>query len=145
MTEPAKTLCSCMCCRSVLSDFLWPHGLQSTRFFGPWTFPGKNTGMGCHVLFQGILLTPGSRQCLLLSQVDSLPLSHPDWLYSKHMGFDSQLNKYSLVICLGQGTVFWTLEALNNLNFQRMYTSTFPLVIKSYSLWGISFFHISVR
>ena len=27
-----------------------PHGLQSTRLFRPWDFPGKSTGVGCHCL-----------------------------------------------------------------------------------------------
>ena len=42
---------------------------------GPWDFPGKSTGVGCHFLFQGIFLTQGSnpglphcRQMLLLSE-----------------------------------------------------------------------------
>ena len=35
-----------------------PHGLQpSARFLCPWDFPGKNTGVGCHSLLQGIFLT----------------------------------------------------------------------------------------
>ena len=41
------------------------------------TFPGKNTGVGCHVLIQGILPTQGSNPCLLRLlrwQVGSLPL-----------------------------------------------------------------------
>ena len=29
-------------------------GLLSTRLFCPWDFPDKNTGVGCHFLFQGI-------------------------------------------------------------------------------------------
>ena len=40
-------------------------------------FSGKNTGVGCHFLFQGIFLTQGSNQCLwhlLQWQADSLPL-----------------------------------------------------------------------
>ena len=28
-----------------------PHGLQPTRLLGPWDFPGKSTGVGCHCLF----------------------------------------------------------------------------------------------
>ena len=32
----------------VMSDSLWPHGLQSTRLLRPWDFPGKSTGVGCH-------------------------------------------------------------------------------------------------
>ena len=39
------------------STLLQPHGLQPTRLLCPWDFPGKNTGVGCHFLFQGIFLT----------------------------------------------------------------------------------------
>ena len=35
---------------SVVSDSLWPHGLQPTRLLRPWDFPGKSTGVGCHCL-----------------------------------------------------------------------------------------------
>ena len=58
-------------------------------FATPWTiahqaplsmgFPGKNTGMGCHLLLQGIFQTQGSNPRLLYllhGQADSLPL-HP--------------------------------------------------------------------
>ena len=34
--------------RSVVSDSSRPHGLQPTRLFRPWDFPGKSTGVGCH-------------------------------------------------------------------------------------------------
>ena len=36
--------------RSVVSDSLWPHGLQPTRLLCPWDFPGKSTGVGCHCI-----------------------------------------------------------------------------------------------
>ena len=36
------------------------HGLQPARFLCPWNYLGKNTGVGCHFLFQGIFLTQGS-------------------------------------------------------------------------------------
>ena len=39
-------------------DFL--HGLQPTRFLCPWNSQGKNTGVGCHPLLQGIFPTQGS-------------------------------------------------------------------------------------
>ena len=42
----------------------------------PLGFPGKNTGVGCHFLFQGIFLTQGSNPHLLHCQVDSFLLSH---------------------------------------------------------------------
>ena len=43
--------------------------------FFPWDFPGENTGVGCHSLFQGIFPGQGSNSCLLHWQVGSLPLS----------------------------------------------------------------------
>ena len=42
----------------------------------PWGFPGKNTGVGFHVLLQGIFLIQRSNPCLLHWQVDFLPLDH---------------------------------------------------------------------
>ena len=36
--------------RSVVSNPQRPHGLQPTRLFRPWYFPGKSTGVGCHCL-----------------------------------------------------------------------------------------------
>ena len=45
---------------SVVSNSLRPHGLQPTRLLSPWDSPGKNTGVGCHFLLQGIFWTQGS-------------------------------------------------------------------------------------
>ena len=44
---------------------LQSHGLQPTRLLCPQDFPGKNTGMGCHFLFQEIFLTQGLNPGLL--------------------------------------------------------------------------------
>ena len=57
-------------------DSLWPHGLQPTRLLCSWDFPRKNTRVGGHAFFQGMLLTQGSNLHLLHQQVDSLLLSH---------------------------------------------------------------------
>ena len=67
--------CCCLVTRSCLA-LLQPHGLQSTRLLCLWDFPGKNTGVGCHFLLQGIFLTQGSNLCLLHWQVGSFPLNH---------------------------------------------------------------------
>ena len=40
-------------------------GLQPTRLLNPWDFLGKNTGVGCHALLQGIFPTQESNQHLL--------------------------------------------------------------------------------
>ena len=44
---------------SVKSDSLWPYGLQPTRLLCPSDSPGKNTGVVCHALLQGIFPTQG--------------------------------------------------------------------------------------
>ena len=41
-----------------------------------WDSPGKNSGVGCHFLLQGIFLTQGLNLRLLHWQADSLLLSH---------------------------------------------------------------------
>ena len=53
------------CDQSVVSDSLQPRGLLC-----PWDFPGKNTGVCCHFLFQGIFQTQGS----------NLGLPHCRWI-----------------------------------------------------------------
>ena len=45
---------------SVMSIFLRSHGLYPVRLLCPWDSPGKNTGVGCHSLLQGIFQTQGS-------------------------------------------------------------------------------------
>ena len=51
--------------RSVVSGCLGCHGLWPASLLCPWNFPGKNTGVGCHALFQGIFLTQGLNPRLL--------------------------------------------------------------------------------
>ena len=80
-TKSRSTLCNPM-------DYSLPGSLS------PWDFPGKNTGVGCHFLPQRIFLTQGSNPCLLLWQVDSLPLSHPFTI--QYMDNNSQLRKIFL-------------------------------------------------
>ena len=43
---------------------LWTPWTLAHRFLCPWSFPGKNTGVGCHFLLQGIFQTQGSNRCL---------------------------------------------------------------------------------
>ena len=47
---------------------LWPHGLEPARLLCLWDFSGKDTGVGCHFLFQGIFLTQGLNPHLLLGR-----------------------------------------------------------------------------
>ena len=43
----------CMLSCSLLPDSLWPLKLQSSRLLCLWTFPGKNTEVGCYFLLEG--------------------------------------------------------------------------------------------
>ena len=51
--------------RSVMSDCLRPHGLSPARLLCPWNSEGRNTGVGCHALLQGIFPSQGSNPGLL--------------------------------------------------------------------------------
>ena len=54
-----------MLSHSIMSNSLRPRGLQPAMVICLWNSPGKNTGVGCHVLLQGIFLTQGWNSCLL--------------------------------------------------------------------------------
>ena len=50
-------VCVCVCvlnCFSLVQLLATP---WAARLLYPWDFPGKNTGVGCHFLIQGIFLT----------------------------------------------------------------------------------------
>ena len=68
-----------MCVCSVLPDSvtLWTVARQAPLSMG---FPGKNTGVGCHLLLQRVFLAQGLNPCFLLLlhwQAGSLPLVPP--------------------------------------------------------------------
>ena len=59
-----------------MSNSVWPNGQQPTRLLCPWDSLGKNTGVGCHALLQGIFLTLGSNPDLLHCRQILYQLSH---------------------------------------------------------------------
>ena len=63
---------------SVVSDSLRPYGLWPARLLCPWNFPGKNTGVDCHSLLQGIFLTQGLNLGLLHCRQIPYHLSHQE-------------------------------------------------------------------
>ena len=62
-----------MLSHSGVSDSLQPQGLQPSRFLWAQDSPGKNTGVHCHVLLQGIFPTQELNLVLPPLQADSLP------------------------------------------------------------------------
>ena len=49
--------------RLIVSDSLQTHGLWPSRLLCPWNSPGKNTGVHCHFLLQGVFLNLGLLPC----------------------------------------------------------------------------------
>ena len=87
-----------VCGRLVMSDSLWPHGLQPTRLLCPWNLPGKSFEVGCHSLPQKISPTQGlnpgilhCRQilyhCATWNSVNSIEL--PFWLEQENPTMDT--------------------------------------------------------
>ena len=79
----------------LLLSHVWP-------FATPWTVtrhapcdsPGKNTGVGCHVL-QGISRTQGANATLLHWKADSAPLGH-----------QGSPSSFLLAVCFTRGSVY---------------------------------------
>ena len=64
---------------NVMSDFLQHY--VAVILLCPWDSPGKNTGVGCQALLQGIFPAQGSNPRILHRQVDLLALSYQyTWL-----------------------------------------------------------------
>ena len=59
-----------------MSDALQPYGLYPARLLCPWDSPGKNIGVGCHALVQGIFPTQGLNPGLLHYRQILYHLSH---------------------------------------------------------------------
>ena len=69
LTQRSCPTASCLstppgACMLSLVRLLWPRGLQPARLLCPWDFPGKNTGVGCHFLLQGLSSRPRDQTCI---------------------------------------------------------------------------------
>ena len=64
--------------RSVMSDSLQPHGLQTARLLCPWNSPGKNTGVGSRFLLQETFPPQGLNLALLYCKQIPYHLSHQE-------------------------------------------------------------------
>ena len=92
---------SCCCCcfcqvASVVSDSVRPHRRQPTRLPCPWDFPGKNTGVGCHFLFQCMKVKRESKvaqSCLTFS--DPMDCSLPG--FSIHGIFQARVLEWGAI------------------------------------------------
>ena len=72
-SESEKWKCYLLSCLTLYSPTTVAHWL-----FCPWDFPGKNTGVGCHALLEGIFPIQGSNPGLLPCQQILYHLSHQE-------------------------------------------------------------------
>ena len=68
-------------CRSVVSNSLWPHGQESTRYLCPWHFPRQEYWSGLPFLLPGDLPDLGIEQVSLTSPAlaDTLFTTRTTW------------------------------------------------------------------
>ena len=92
-----------------------PYGSQPIRLLCPWNSPGKNSGVGCHALLQGIFPTQGSNTGLLHCRQILYCLSHPgsprilEWVDISSSRRSSQLRdqtSVSFIICIGRWVLY---------------------------------------
>ena len=67
--------------RFSLPNSVRPHGLQPARLLHPGDSPGKNTGVGGHVLLQGIFPTQESISCIAGRIFTTEPPGKPTNIY----------------------------------------------------------------
>ena len=85
--------------------------------------PGKNTGVGCHALFQEIFPTQGSNLCLLCllcwRQAGSLPLAPPgkpfSWIF---LGYCGRSSVFRAIRCCVTSSYF--LTDVNDISVLRL-------------------------
>ena len=135
-----KLMSLCATVALVVSNSVQPYGPQPTRLLCPWDSPGKNTGMDCHAILQGIFLTQRSNPHplgLLHWQMGSLPLAPPgkptlvSWLSSFLTRSSSHNNSVKRLVRQGsqKSHICWGSQGANGLVL---------CASRSFSLWPIS-------
>ena len=115
-----------------MSNSLWPSGLQLTRLLSLWDSLGKNTGVDCHTLPQGIFLNQGldlqlSRQTLYCwatgeAWIRLYTMSYPH--------FQKELNAVNILKKL-----YEVVKQLRYPMSSQVKVSCVPLEVKANFLW----------
>ena len=103
---------------SAVSDSLQTHRQQPSRLLCPRSSPGKDTGVDCHALLQGIFLTQGSNPGLLQWRRILYHLNQGSHMFSKSLPIDSplaQFQKPSYSHWINKSGAFFFPENLCNL------------------------------
>ena len=140
--------CCCWCyVASVVSDSVQPHRRQPTRLPRPWDSPGKNTGVGCHLLLQGMKVKSESevaQSCPTPS--DPMDCSLPG--SSIHGIFQARVLEWRTIInIMKKPQMAWSMKVMW-LRSVHMIFSHFKVVIL-YMVWECSWslilFHEAVQ
>ena len=116
---------------SVMSDFLWPHGLYS-----PWNSPGQNTGVGSLSLLQWIFSTqrsnPGLQHCRqILYQLSTKGSPILEWVaYPLCSGSSRSRNRTGVSCIAGGFFTNWATEWRTQ-HSQRMRSVPSVLILSS--------------
>ena len=98
-----------------------------TRLLCPWDSHGKNTGVGCHALLQGIFLTQGSNPGLPHCKEILYQLSHKgsprilEWVAYPFSSGSSQPRTWTRVSCIAGG--FCTNWAIREAQVRKKHPS----------------------
>ena len=86
-----------------------PMDCSPARLLRPWDSPGKNTGVDCHFLFQGIFLTQGSNPGLPHCRQTLYLLRHQGSLVGRsQVPLKSMIRQIRLVILIPQAVMEWS-------------------------------------
>ena len=108
-----------------MSDFLWPYG--HARLLCPWDSPGKNTGVGCHALLQGIF---------------PIQQSNPGFLHCRHILY--YLSYLGSLYALGTQNLFiLQLKVCTLWPISPYFPHSSPLV--TFVFWGLPFLDFTCR
>ena len=114
-----------------MSDSVWPHRRQPTRLPRPWDSPGKNPGVGCHLLLQCMKVESQSevaQSCPTLS--DPMDCSPPG--SSIHGIFQARVLEWGAI----------AFSKLSSRQTQKMYLPLSNINSKSISLYHNTLFRL---
>ena len=99
----------------------------------PWNFPGKSTGVGCHILLKGIFLTQGSNLALPHCRQTLYHLSHWLWSLLKLMSIELVMPTHHRILCCPLLLPYSIFPSI------RVFSNESVLCIKWPKYWSFSF------
>ena len=130
-----------------MSDSVQPHRQQPTRLPRPWDSPGKNTGVGCHVLLQCMQVKSKSRSVVSDSSqphgLQPTRLLHPWDFPGESTGMGCHCLLQVLCYWYGKnGRFHYTSRPSKKSGFISVNVASLKIFFPPKYLWGISTHHL---